>query len=314
VAWVLGFAVVGTALGGMAATLPDVIRQSGWGQEFLSRYSGSPEASIVDIFLELIIVSLAMTAAFYPVLATLRLRAEEVAGGAELVLSTAVGRATWAISHLALSLLGTVAVLAAGGAALGLAHGLGRANVAMELGRDNVATELGRVLVGALLHVPAAWLLAGIALLLFGALPRYAVAIAWAVLLYVQLIGEVLGPVFLGPAYSYQVANGLQSFHWIPKITSGGELTATPLLVLTGLTALLVATGLGAFRRRDVGAWSWHALSRTFASPVPRCGCPTRRPHAGVRPGPRTRRRETRSVRRTPRTGTAAPSDEPGRV
>jgi ABC-2 type transport system permease protein len=242
---VVGFAVVGTALGGMAATLPEVIRQSGWGQEFLSRYSGNPQAGIVDIFLELIIVTLAMTAAFYPVLATLRLRAEEVAGRAELVLSTALGRVPWAASHLALSMLGTIAVLAAGAAALGLAYGLSR---------DNAAMELGRVLVGALLHVPAAWLLAGIALLLFGALPRYATGIAWAVLLYVQLIGEVLGPVFLGPAYSYQVANGLQPFHWIPKITSGGELTLTPLLVLTGLTALLVAAGLGAFRRRDITA------------------------------------------------------------
>jgi putative exporter of polyketide antibiotics len=60
--------------------------------------------------------------------------------------------------------------------------------------------------------------------------------------------------VLLGPAYSYQVANGLQPFHWIPKITSGGELILAPLVVLTGVTALLVATGLGAFRRRDVGA------------------------------------------------------------
>jgi hypothetical protein len=34
---------------------------------------------------------------------------------AELVLSTGVGRVPWAASHLALSLLGTIAVLAAGG-------------------------------------------------------------------------------------------------------------------------------------------------------------------------------------------------------
>ena len=116
---VLAFAVAGTALGGMAAMLPDVIRQRGWGQEFLSRYSGNRQASIVDIFLELVIVSLAMTARFYPVTAMLRLRSEEVAGRAELVLSTAVGRVGWAMSHLVLSMLGTLAVLAAGGVAAG---------------------------------------------------------------------------------------------------------------------------------------------------------------------------------------------------
>jgi ABC-2 type transport system permease protein len=70
----------------------------------------------------------------------------------------------------------------------------------------------------------------------------------------VQLVGEVLGPVFLGPTYSYQVANALQPFHWIPKLVSGGELNAAPLLVLTGLTVVCVASGLGAFRRRDIGA------------------------------------------------------------
>jgi ABC-2 type transport system permease protein len=133
-AWLVGFAIVGTALGGMAAT-PEVIRESSRGHEFLSRYSGTPEASIVDIFLELVVVSLGMSVAFYPVLATLRLRDEEVAGRAELVLSTTVSRGRWAASHVGPALLGTIAVMATGGAALGLAHGLAANDAAAEVAR-----------------------------------------------------------------------------------------------------------------------------------------------------------------------------------
>jgi putative exporter of polyketide antibiotics len=50
------------------------------------------------------------------------------------------------------------------------------------------------------------------------------------------------------------VANALQPFHWIPKIVSGGELNAAPLLVLAGLTVVCMASGLGAFPKRAIGA------------------------------------------------------------
>lgn len=145
------------------------------------------EAPIADVFLELIIVSLGMTAAFYPVLAMLQARAEEAAGRAELVLSTATSRTSWLASHLGLALGGAVVVLGTGGAARGVTYGLGP---------GNVPANLARLLAGALLHVPAAWVLGGVALLLVGVAPRYAAAIAWAALLYEPLIGEVLGPVF----------------------------------------------------------------------------------------------------------------------
>jgi ABC-2 type transport system permease protein len=243
VLWVAGFAVAGTALGGMATTLPEVVRGSTWGQEFLTRYSGSARAPIADVFLELIVVTLGMTAVFFPVVSVLQARGDETTGRAELVLSTATGRAGLLASYVAIALGGTVLILGAAGAALGAAYGIGS---------GDVPGEVARLVAGALLHVPAAGVLGGLAVLLVGVIPRYAIGLAWAALLYVQLIGEVVGPVLLGPAYSYQVVNGLQPFHWIPKITSGGALSAAPLVVLGGLTLLLLASGTVAFRRRDV--------------------------------------------------------------
>jgi ABC-2 type transport system permease protein len=227
----------------MTGALPEIIRQSSWGQEFLHRYSGSPDASIGDIFLEMISISMGMTAAFYTALSLLQLRSEEIAGHAELLLATPASRAAWVASHLVFALLGTLAILAAGGAALGIVYGVTN---------GNLADALSRTLLGVLLEAPAAWVLGGLAMFVFGTLPRFAGAITWAALIYVQLIGEVLGPIILGSTYRFQLANALQPFHWVPKITSGAPFTPLPILVLVCLAGGLIATGIVAFRRRDV--------------------------------------------------------------
>ncbi len=204
--------------------------------------SGSLHASSADIFLEMIVITLGMVSVFYSALATLQLRSEEVAGHAELLLSTSVGRVRWIVSHLIFALVGTVIVLAAGGFCMGLVRWLSSGDVA----------AFPRVFIGTLLHAPAAWVLIGVAQLLFGIVPRFAVATTWVALLYVQLIGEVLGPVLLGPTYRYGVINALQPFYWVPRITSGGIFTATPELLLIGLFILLISAGLLTFQRRNM--------------------------------------------------------------
>lgn len=241
--WTIGFAVMGLALGGMSSTLPEIIRQSTWGIEFLNRYSGSPDASIVDIFLELIIISMGMFVVFYPITATLLLRSEEVKGHAELLLSTPTNRTQWMLSHLFFLLTGTLIILFACGFTLGLTYGIAS---------GNPVSGLLRILSGTLLYTPAAWVIGACTIFLFGVLPRLVVILTWALALYVQLIGEVFGPVFLGPLYNYTIMNGLQPFHWVPKVTSGGTFSATPLMIMVGLSLLLIVAGLIAFRYRDI--------------------------------------------------------------
>lgn len=240
--WALLFAVIAVFTGALTRGLPELVRQSSEAQEFLLRYSGSADASITNIYLELILVSMGMTVALYTALAALRLHSEEVSGRADLVLSTATSRMRWVASHFAFALLGTAVVMAAGGGVFGLVDGLMN---------GNLATELPRVLLGALLYVPAAWTVGGLTVLLFGVAPRVAVAMSWAVFIYINFVGELFGPILFGA--SYQTANALQPFHYIPKITSGGGFTAMPLLVLVSITLMFAAAGVFAFRRRDVG-------------------------------------------------------------
>lgn len=89
------------------------------------------------------------------------------------------------------------------------------------------------------------WVTAGVAMLLFGVLPRL-VAAAWGVVGYSFLV------VYLGGFLSFPdwMAN-LSPFGHVPQLPAA-DLTVAPLVVLTGLAALLIAIGLIGFRRRDL--------------------------------------------------------------
>jgi ABC-2 type transport system permease protein len=173
-------------------------------------------------------------------MATMRLRVEESTGRAELTLSTPVDRIRWAASHLLFAALGSVTTMGAGGLAAGLVYGLTT---------GDVATQLPRVLAAALALVPAIWTIGAIGVLAFGALPRLAVALVWLVWLLVNLFGESIGPAL---GVDYWIANAVVPMHHIPKLLTGAQFTATPLITLTGLTAVFVAVGLTALRRRDL--------------------------------------------------------------
>ena len=178
-----------------------------------------------------------MLAAGYAIQAVLRLRAEEAELRAEQVLATATPRVGWAGSHLVVAAVGAAVVLAAGGLLAGLAHGL-RAG--------DVGGELPRVLGGALVQLPAVWVLAAVGVLLFGLLPRLVVGATWAalaVVLFITVFGEAL-------QFDRWLLD-LSPFAHLPRLPAAA-FTATPLAWLVATAAVLAAAGLAAFRRRDL--------------------------------------------------------------
>jgi ABC-2 type transport system permease protein len=180
---------------------------------------------------------LGVAAAGYAVQATLRLRAEEEGLRAEPVLAGAVGRVPWAVSHLVFGMVGPAVALAGFGLTAGLVYGL--------VGGD-VGGELPRVLGGALAQLPAVWVLSGVAVALFGLLPRLAPA-GWAALAVFAFLA-LLGPLLQLDRWVMDVS----PFSHLPRLP-GGEVAAAPLAWLVGLAAVLAAAGLTGFRRRDVG-------------------------------------------------------------
>jgi ABC-2 type transport system permease protein len=109
----------------------------------------------------------------------------------------------------------------------------------------DVGHELPRVLVGALVQLPAVLVASGIAMALFGLLPRLA-QVSWAALAVFAFLA-LLGPLLRLSQLVLDVA----PFSHIPKVP-GAAVSATPLVWLLAVTAAPAAAGLGGFRRRDL--------------------------------------------------------------
>ncbi|MBQ1099622.1 ABC transporter permease [Streptomyces sp. NPDC097107] len=225
--WSIGFFLAGVVYGGMTEGAADLVGDNEQAREIIERMGG--QAGLTDAFVSAMVGMLGLIAALYVVASVLRLNGEETSGRAEPVLAAAVGRLRWAAGHL---------VIAFGGAALiMLLAGLG---FALGYGRD-----AGAILGACLVQLPAVWVIGGAAVLLHGVLPRGAVA-AWGVAGAVLLLGWV-GPALDVPRRVLDVS----PFGHLPKLP-GGEMSWSPVLVLTSIAVVLVGAGLAGLRRRDM--------------------------------------------------------------
>jgi ABC-2 type transport system permease protein len=225
--WTAGFAVAGVVFGGMAEGAADLVGDNEQAKEIFARMGG--QEGMTQAFLATMVGMLGMMAALYVVASILRLHSEETSQRAEPLLANRLGRLRWAAGHLVIAFGGAVAIMLVGG--LGLAVGYG--------------DEFGAVLGAALVQVPAIWLLGGLAVLLYGALPKAAPA-AWGVVGACLLIG------WIGPALDLpQSVMNLSPFGHLPKLP-GTEMQWAPVLLLTAMAVALTGAGLAALRRRDL--------------------------------------------------------------
>jgi ABC-2 type transport system permease protein len=235
IGWVVAMAVSGAVLGGAAKGLANATGLSEQMTEVLARMGGT--AGLADAFLAACFGIMGFVSSAYTVQATLRLRAEEAAGRAEPLLATPVGRTSWVFSHVVFAWFGTGLLLIAAGAGAGLAYG-------GQIG--DVGGQLGRAVGSSLAQLPAAWVLAGFGLALFGLAPRLA-GLTWAALVACAVLFE-LGALF---GLSQWIVD-ISPFSHVPKLP-GAAFTATPLVWLAVIAVGLAGVGLAGFRRRDIG-------------------------------------------------------------
>ncbi|MYV49914.1 ABC transporter permease [Streptomyces sp. SID2888] len=227
--WSVGFFVAGAVYGGMVDGATDLVADNDKAREIFTRMGG--QSGLTDAFLAATVGMMGLVAALYIVSSVLRLHGEESSGRAEPVLANAVGRLRWAAGHLVIAFGGSALIMVLAG--LGFAAGHGRAT--------------GPILGACLAQLPAVWVIGGLAVLLYGVLPRGAV-VAWGVAGAALLIGWV------GPALDVpQVVLDLSPYGHLPKLP-GPHMAWTPVLTLTGIAAVLVAGGLLGLRRRDMTA------------------------------------------------------------
>ena len=233
--WAIGAAVAGLSFGVLAKDMAQFAAEDPETAKMLATLGGA--GSITDIYLAAILSWIGLLAAGYAVQAILRLRSEEAELRAEPVLATTASRVGWAGSHLLVAAVGAAVVLASGGLVAGLAHGLRS---------GDLAGQLPRVLGAAMVQLPAVWVLAALGAALFGLLPRLVVGATWAIL------GVVLAVTMFGePLQLSQWLLDLSPFVHLPRLPAA-TFTATPLLWLVVVAALLAGAGLAAFHRRDL--------------------------------------------------------------
>jgi polyether ionophore transport system permease protein len=231
--WTFGIVALGVGYGSITGNIDDFVGDNQSIQDVIARRGGS----LTDSFLATSLLILSLVAAAFGVQATLRLRGEETAGRAEVVLASAVSRARWIGSHLAVGFGGSALALMAGGAGLGL----------LAAATTSDAGLFPRVVAASLAYVPAVWVVTAIAVALFGVLPRWT-ALAWAPLAVCAVVG-MFGTLLDLP----RAVLDLSPFEHTPAVPAASWAVA-PLVALLALAAVIVAGGLAGFRRRDVPA------------------------------------------------------------
>ncbi|HEX5115594.1 MAG TPA: ABC transporter permease [Pseudonocardiaceae bacterium] len=233
--WLVAFVVVGGVFGAVAQDMINIVATSPQLGKIIGQLGGTK--ALGDAFLAAVLGLLGLLSSIYTVQAVLRMRGEETAQRAEPVLATGVSRVSFAAAHVAVAAVGGALLLVASGVVTGVAYGLRSGDVG-----GAVASVLG----GAAVQVPAAWVLAGVAVALFGLRPVLT-GVAWAAVVVCFLIGE-LGPSLRLPQWAMDIS----PFTHVPRLP-GGTLTGAPIGWLLGVAVVLVAVGLAGFRRRDIG-------------------------------------------------------------
>jgi ABC-2 type transport system permease protein len=232
--WLIAYALLGLVLGSVALNVGDFVNDPK--VEEMLRQLGGNAGSLSDIYLGAEINFLAIGAAAYGISAALRLRSEEAEGHSEQVLATRASRPALLGSHALIALGGSALLLVVTG--LGMALTYGRAS-------GGVGAAIGHLTPSALAPIPAVWVCVGLALVVFGALPRL-VTLAWAVLALFVLVGE-FGSIFKLPQALIDISPFVHA-----SVTPGGSVSGVPLVALLLIAAALAAAAVGAFRRRDL--------------------------------------------------------------
>ncbi len=237
IGWSAGIIAFGAAIGAIVQSISetqgigDLLGSLG-GLDWMQRVGNR------DAFMGIMIYILALAVALYAMTAVLRLYKEETESKAEMVLAKPVSRTRWMTSHLIMAIVSSGALMLA----LGLAAGSIYAFTAGDVG-----TILPQVLMMCLSKIPAIWIMAGIAALLYGLLPGIVNGVSWgfwAVFALVEFAWE-------GKIVNWSVMQ-ISPFAYAHYTIPIAELSAPALLGQLCLVAVLTGIGLFGFKRRNL--------------------------------------------------------------
>jgi ABC-2 type transport system permease protein len=231
IGWTAGLLFGGLAYGSIGDDVADLIGDSDFSKDVFTAAGGS----LVDSFYATAALMLALIGTGFAISSVLRLRGEESAGFAESLLATALPRWRWAVAHLTVTLVGTLAVVLAGGLGMGIGFGLVTGDGSAVL----------RLTGATLPYAVPVLLLATLTWLAYGIRPRWA-ALGWlgvGFCFVVMMFGELLQL----PGWLMDVS----PFRHLAQ-TPAEDFRVLPVAALLVITAVVGALGMASLRRRDV--------------------------------------------------------------
>jgi ABC-2 type transport system permease protein len=232
--WAVGMAAYGVVTGAVASTSDSLLTGNPQLEQVMAQIGGA--GAISDMLLSVMGTLTGLTVGGYAIATALRMRSEELADRVGPVLATPVSRTRWLAGHLLFVVLGPAVLLTTAGVVSGVFNSIEVGSLS-----DGFGAAFGAMLV----QLPAALVLGGIAVALFGLAPRLT-GLAWAVLVAALLLGQ-LGELLRLP----QWVMDLSPYTHVPQ----GPVAAmnwTPMVLLTAVAAAFIAAGVVGFRRRDV--------------------------------------------------------------
>ena len=230
IGWAIGLFIFVLMIGSVIQALMDLLKQAN-----LSGEMGAATAStdaLVGVFVGMIALAISVFAAQ----SATTLRTDEAHGVLESQLAGGIGRISWALQRLAITLVMTIVFLLFSGILLGASYG--------SLIDD--MSKVGATVAAFLVYLPACLVVAALFVLGFGWWPRYTVMITWIV------VGILWAFMILGLALPIpEAVLNAMPFNATPQILSQ-DMKWTPVLILTLVVVVLTLVGLLGFRRRNV--------------------------------------------------------------
>lgn len=190
----------------------------------------------VDALLSMLVGFIALIVAVFAVQSAAALRGDEASAILEPQLAGALGRVRWAAERLVIPVVGSAVLLLVGGGIFGASYG----------STVSDSSQAGRLAGAALAYWPAVMVLMGVAVLLFGYLPRLAVPLSWGVIAavwFLMFVGDALG--------LPQGLLDLLPWSATPYVPLE-PLTWTPLVIMTLVAVAFTVLGVARFRQRDI--------------------------------------------------------------
>ena len=230
IGWTIAVVLGALLLGSVVKQMNDLLTDAGTNTPAIMHGTG------VAALLGLMAGMIALIVAIFAIQSATQLRADEASAILEPQLAGALSRTRWVLQRLMIPTIGTTVLLAMGGWLIGAGYGATIGD----------ASQGARIAGAALAYWPAVMVLVGLAVLLFGYVPRVAIPVTWGVLAALWII-MIIGDALHLPGWALDVL----PFSATPTLPAE-RMTWTPLIVMAAVATVLAYAGLDRFTRRDV--------------------------------------------------------------